>query len=270
MKSKSKTFKIFTIIILALLVFLIAAPHLVQHDPFNTDLSHRFLKPGDRDFLMGTDSVGRCIGCRVLAGGIISVFSALAVTFIVFMCGTFLGTVSGYMGGYIDAVIGKITVIFQAFPSFVLAVAIAGILGPGLINGIIALSMVYWTTYCRLSRSLVLSVKRKSYVRAAQICGAGNGRIILKYILPDVIPQLIVTAMMDIGNVILSMAGLSFIGLAAKRPTAEWGAMISESRSYFQTAPYTVILPGIAIFLTVIIFNLYGDLLRDYLKRKEF
>lgn len=265
----NKTFKVCTIAVLSVLVFIIIAPHIAKHDPFLTDLSRRFIEPGDKEFLFGTDSVGRCLGCRILSGGIISVFSALAVTAIAFFTGTVTGVVSGFIGGRTDAVIGKITVIFQAFPSFVLAVAIAGILGPGLKNGIIALALVYWTPYCRLSRSLVISRKSMSYIRAAQICGAGNCRLITKYILPDVIPQLIITAMMDIGNVILSMAGLSFIGLAARRPTAEWGAMISESRSYFQTAPYTVLMPGIAIFLIVIIFNLYGDLLRDYLKRKE-
>ncbi len=251
-----------------LLIFLLAAPEFVNHDPFETNLSLSFQPPGTEGYLLGTDSVGRCVLCRILTGGRISIFSALAVIGIVFTIGTSLGVISGYFGGKTDAVISKITVIFQAFPGFVLAVAVAGILGPGLMNGIISLSMVYWTTYCRLARSLVLNMKEAAYIQAARMCGAKKRHIILKYVMPNMISQMIITATLDIGNVTLSMAGLSFIGLGASRPTAEWGAMMSESRSYLQTAPWTIVFPGIALFIVVLIFNLLGDSIRDSMDKK--
>ena len=252
-----------------LLIFVFAAPEFVHHDPFETNLSLSLKPPGTDGYLLGTDSVGRCVFCRILTGGRISILSSFAVIGIVFSIGTTLGVLSGYLGGKTDAVIGKITVIFQAFPGFVLAVAVAGILGPGLMNGIISLSMVYWTTYCRLARSLVLKMKTAAYIQAAKMCGARTRHIILKYVVPNMISQMIITATLDIGNVILSMAGLSFIGLGAARPTAEWGAMMSESRTYLQTAPWTVVFPGIALFIAVLIFNLLGDSIRDSMDKKQ-
>lgn len=251
-----------------LLIFLLIVPQFVVHDPYETNLSLALKPPGTNGYLLGTDSVGRCMLCRILTGGRISIFSAFAVIGIVFTAGTALGVVSGYLGGKTDIVINKITVIFQAFPGFVLAVAVAGILGPGLVNGIISLSLVYWTTYCRLSRSLVLNIKEAAYIRAAKMCGAKKRHIILKYIIPNMISQMIITAALDIGNVILSMAGLSFIGLGASRPTAEWGAMMSESRTYLQTAPWTIVFPGIALFVSVLIFNMLGDAIRDFMDKK--
>ena len=157
----------------------------------------------------------------------------------------------------------KITLVFQAFPNFILAVAVAGMLGTGLKNSVLALGAVYWITYAKLSRSLVLSIIDSEYIRAAKICGAGPTAIIFKYILPNMVSPLIVTAALDVSSFILSMAGLSFLGLGPSRPTAEWGATMSEAKTFIQQAPWCIVFPGLALLVTVVIFNLLGDALRD-------
>ena len=153
--------------------------------------------------------------------------------------------------------------VFQAFPNFILAVAVAGMLGTGLKNSVLALGAVYWITYAKLSRSLVLSIRDSEYIRAAKICGAGPTAIIFKYILPNMVSPLIVTAALDVSSFILSMAGLSFLGLGPSRPTAEWGATMSEAKTFIQQAPWCIVFPGLALLVTVVIFNLLGDALRD-------
>lgn len=233
-----------------------------QHDAYKTSLSTA-LKPPCGDYWFGTDNLGRCILCRILNGAATSLYSALAVVIIVFILGLGLGIISGYVGGVVDTIIMRITLIFQAFPGFILAISVAAMLGTGLVNGIISLSVVYWTTYARLGRSLVLSLKDSTYVKAAKMCGAGKFSIMAKYIFPNVVAPVIVTAALDVGNVILSMAGLSFLGLGAARPTAEWGAMMSEARNFLQTGPWGLLFPGAALFAVVIVFNLLGDTICD-------
>ena len=255
-------------VVIVYLLFLVIAPQILNIDSNKTDLTQAFISPGAKGHPFGTDNVGRDVFARILNGGVISVYSAILTVGIVFIVGTIIGTVSGFIGGTFDNIIMKIVTVFQAFPSFVLAIAIAGILGQGLFNGILALSLVYWVTYARLSRSLVLSIKDSVFVQSARVCGADNKSIILKYMLPNMLPTLAVTAALDVGNVILSMAGLSFLGLGAARPTSEWGAMMSESRTNFQTQPWTIVFPGIALFIAVIIFNLFGDSIRDMIDKK--
>lgn len=170
---------------------------------------------------------------------------------------------SGFCGGLFDTVLMKITVIFQAFPGFILAICVAAMLGNGLKNGILLLSLVYWTIYARLGRSLVISMKGETYIKAAKMCGASNGAIMLRYVVPNVVAPVIVTATLDVSNVILSMAGLSFLGLGAERPTAEWGAMMSEARNFLQTGPWGILCPGIALFIVVFLFNRFGDIISD-------
>lgn len=265
-KKMSLPLKIVGTAVVLMILFFLIVPYFLPHDPYETSLSLAFLPPGTEGYILGTDNLGRCILCRILEGGRTTLFSSLCVVFVVFLSGTALGTVSGFTGGKVDAVISRIVTIFQAFPGFVLAVAIAGILGQGLMNGILSMALVYWTTYARLSRSLVLTLKDAAFVRSARLCGAGKIHILMKYILPELLPPMIITAAMDIGMVTLGMAGLSFIGLGAARPTAEWGAMMSESRSYLQTAPWMILFPGIALFGMVLLFNLFGDFLRDHLE----
>ena len=246
------------ILFLILIVTALEGSHWIHHAPFKPDMRHAFLKPC-LEYPLGTDNLGRCVFCRIIAGSKTSVFSALFVVIIVFALGTVLGIIAGFAGGVWENVIMKVTLIFQAFPSFILAVAIAGILGNGVINGILSLCAVYWTTYCRLARSLTVSLRNVPYIKAAKICGASRCSILFRYILPNVMPSLLVTAAMDVGSVILSMAGLSFLGLGAVRP------VMSEAKDYLQTAPWIIVFNGIALFVVVTVFNLLGDSLRDVL-----
>ncbi|WP_083479827.1 nickel transporter permease [Oxobacter pfennigii] len=256
-----------SLLVFAIIIIAIFAVHITPHDPYKTDLTQALLSPC-REFPFGTDHLGRCVFSRILSGTPLSVFSALAVVFTVATVGTVIGVISGYIGGAGDAIIMRITMIFQAFPYFLLAVAVAGMLGIGLINGMISLIAVFWTTYARLGRSLILGIKNENYIKAAKMCGAKSRHIIFKYMIPNIASPILVTAALDVSAIILSMAGLSFLGLGAQRPTAEWGAMMSEARNYLQTAPWTVIAPGMALFLVVICFNLLGDNLRGFLDRR--
>ncbi len=251
-----------------LLLFLFVAGFFLKHDPYATNLSDAFIPAGEEGYLLGTDQLGRCIACRIIAGGQQTIYSSMAVVAVVLAFGSTMGMIAGYSGGAVDSVITKITTIFQAFPGFVLAVAIAGILGPGKGNGMLALILVYWTTYARYSRSLVLNLKNNTFVRAARMCGAGRMSILIKYILPNMVPPLLVTAALDIGNVVLSMAGLSYLGLGGARPTAEWGAMMSESRRFLQTNPSLIVIPGIALFAVVFLFNICSDSARNYYDKR--
>lgn len=176
--------------------------------------------------------------------------------------------IAGYARGIFDSIIMRITTIFQAFPYFLLAVAVAGMLGVGLVNGMLSLVAVLWTSYARLARSLVLELKDEAYIKAARICGAGGASILLKYMLPNMGSPLLVKGILDISAVVLSMAGLSFLGLGAQRPTVEWGAMMSEAKDHMQTAPWVVICSGLALFVVVAGFNGVGDSLRSMVDRK--
>lgn len=235
---------------------------ILPHEPFRTNVRQALLAPGG-DFIFGTDQLGRCVACRILYGAATSLYAAVIAVVAVFIVGTAIGVIAAYAGGIVDRILMKITLIFQAFPNFILAVAVAGMLGSGLRNGILALCAVYWITYARLARSLVLGIRDSEYIRAARICGAGPVQIIVKYILPNMISPLVVTAALDVGSFILSMAGLSFLGLGPERPTAEWGATMSEARTYMQQAPWCIIFPGLALLIIVVLFNLLGDALRD-------
>ena len=214
------------IFVSVIIIVVLAGPHFVPHDPYMTSLSESFQSPSAHH-IFGTDNLGRCIFCRIIAGGRLSVFTALAVVGISVVIGTVLGLCSGYFGGAVDEVISDIITIFQAFPSFVLAIAIAGMLGQSLINGILALTAVYWITYAKMTRSLVQQIRAETYVKAAWLAGADSFSILRKHILPGVRGALVVTMALDIGSVVLSMAGLSFLGLGPVRPTAEWGAVMS-------------------------------------------
>ncbi|MCR5656993.1 MAG: ABC transporter permease [Butyrivibrio sp.] len=254
--------------VLLLLAICLFGEHFLPHDPYLVDMGNAFLPPC-RDYIFGTDNLGRCVMCRIIAGGKTSVFVALGVVFVVMILGTLIGVIAGFAGGILDNALMKVTLVFQAFPAFVLAIAIGAILGTGIIAGMIALIAVYWTTYARLSRSMILAYKNDNYIKAARLYGASPSAIVFKYVLPNTLGVMAVTAALDVGNVILSMAGLSFIGLGAARPTAEWGAVMNEASAYFQTAPWIIMFNGITLFLAVIVFNLFGDSLRDKLDSKR-
>lgn len=246
------------------ILLLLLGPYIGHHDPFETNMREAFLKPC-REYPFGTDNLGRCVLCRILAGGRTSVFAAAAVVGISSIIGIALGIMAGYFGGAADAVILDVITVFQAFPSFVLAIAIAGILGQSMVNAVMALCSIYWTTYAKLSRSMVRQIRSGDAIRAAWLNGAGYGAILTRYILPGILRMMVVTIALDIGNVVLSMAGLSFLGLGAARPTAEWGAVMSEGKDYLQKAPWIIIANGAALFAAVTVFNLFGERLSEEL-----
>lgn len=257
-------FYIMCFFLLLLFLTAILAPLLAPNDPYKTDILYQLAAPGGK-YPLGTDELGRCILSRILYGARTSLFASLIVVVIVFIFGAALGILAGYLGGWVDGLLNRITTVFQAFPRMILAIAVAGVLGIGIRNTILALCAVYWTEYARLSRSIVISLKERTFIQAAKVCGESEIGIMVRHIFPNVFPDMIVTAALDIGSIIMEISALSFLGMGIKTPMAEWGAMMSAGRQYMQTNQLLIVIPGIAIFITVIIFNLFGEKLRDRL-----
>jgi len=250
----------------AAMVFLIAlfAPYLTPYDPDAQDLSQALMAPC-QEHMMGTDRFGRDMLSRVIMGTRSSVFSVLALVEAVAASGTAIGVYCGYFGGKADTVVMRFADICLAFPGMVFAIAIAGVMGGGITNAVLALAVISWPKYARLARGQVLSMQNSTYIQAAQMSGSGPWKVILRHILPNILGAIFVTAVLDIGTMMMEIAGLSFLGLGAMPPTAEWGSMMSNGRSMIQTSPWVILAPGCAIFITVMIFNLLGDTIRDYL-----
>jgi peptide/nickel transport system permease protein len=223
------------------------------------------LRPPSFEHLLGTDKLGRDIFSRMLYGARISLLVGASVVLIGGGIGTLLGLIAGYAGGLVDEAIMRITDLFFAFPALILAMAIAGALGPSLQNALIAISAVTWPVYARLIRGQVLALKEREFVLAARALGIPEWRIVLRHILPNTLAPLLVQASFDMGGAITSVAGLSFIGFGAQPPTPEWGVMISEGRNYIATQWWLATVPASAILLVVGGFNLLGDGLRDLL-----
>lgn len=269
MKNKNELkFKMIIIILITIFLISLLAPYISPNDPYAVDLSKTLMKPS-KEFLFGTDSLGRCVFSRVLYGANRTIFSAIVVVLITFVFGTSVGIISGYMGGKIDLIIMRTVDVFLAFPGLVLAIAVAGLLGGSMINAMIAISLISWTKYARIARSKVLEIKEETFIQASRISGHNSLHIMSKHILPNILAYLIVTASLDIGTVIMEMSSLSFLGLSSPLPMPEWGAMISEGKGVIQFAPWTVIAPGIAILIVVVLFNLLGDVIRDLLDLRE-
>ena len=258
-------------LILGIIVFMCAAaPLFTQYDPVkDMVLGDMLLPPGTPGHILGTDDYGRDIFSRVIYASRISLPATLTLVAIIFVAGTILGTLAGYFGGWVDAVIMRLSDMMISFPGMVLAIAVAGIMGASIKNAVIAIAIVSWSKYARLARSLVMKIRHEDYVYAAIVTGSKTGYILRKYMLPNVIPTLVITAATDIGGMMLELAGLSFLGFGAKAPAAEWGLMLNEGRTYMQNAPWMMIYPGLAIFIVVVIFNLLGDSLRDVLDVRE-
>jgi len=245
-------------------VVAVFANQLFVYDPLAVNLSER-LEPPSTVHLFGTDQVGRDILSRVIAGYRISAVMGVEIVALGGAFGTFLGLIAGYRGGKVDEIVMRITDMFLAFPSLVLAMAISAALGPSLEHTFIAISVVWWPTYTRLIRGSVLSEKENEYVEAARAVGESEWRIIFMEIFPNVISSVIVQATLDLGKAILTAASLSFIGFGAQPPIPEWGAMVSSGRNFIANQWWVATFPGLAILLTVIGFNLLGDALRDAL-----
>jgi len=251
-------------IILMILLIAILSPSLGLQDPLRQDF--RVINRGpSTEHLFGTDQMGRDIFSRVLYGAQITLgISSLAVL-MGFSIGTLIGMIGGYYGRKIDGIVGYLTDVLLAFPGLLLAIAVVAAIGPGITGVIVATGFSSIPQFIRMTRGIVLSEKEKDYVTAARAIGESSSAIMGRYILPNCIPALVVLLTMRMGVIILIAAGLSFLGLGAQPPLPEWGAMLSEGREYLVTAPHISILPGIAIMILVLAFNLLGDGLRDAL-----
>lgn len=252
------------LIVLVLALAAIFAPVLAPHDPTAIN-PLRSLEGSSRDHFLGTDELGRDVLSRLLLGARWSLGIAALATVSVMVVGTLIGLVAGYLGGWVDGVVMRVVDSLLALPSLVLYLAIIGTLGPGIRNVFIALVAISWASYARVMRGLVLSVRERTFVRASRSLGAGNGRLMLRHILPNVISPIVVLATLQLGGTILALAALGFFGLGAQPPTPEWGTMINQGRLFLETNPGLMVYPGIAISLAVLGFNLMGDGLRDVL-----
>ena len=264
----NRSFAVSSLLVLALLALAAAAPVLSPYDPVEATMQNAYLEPS-AEHIFGTDKLGRDVFSRILYGARYSLSGVLLLVAVIFLVGTSLGIISGYYGGKVDTVIMRISDMMISFPGMVLAIAVAGIMGASIKNAVIAIAIVSWSKYARLARSLVMKIRHEDYVYAAIVTGSKTGYILRKYMLPNVIPTLVITAATDIGGMMLELAGLSFLGFGAKAPAAEWGLMLNEGRTYMQNAPWMMIYPGLAIFIVVVIFNLLGDSLRDLLDVRE-
>ena len=260
---------IFFILLAAILLLItVFAEKLAPYDPNAQDLSLSKQPPSAAHW-MGTDQYGRDVFSRVLVGAQTSIFSTLTLVAAISLFGTIVGTLCGYYDGIVDSVMMRISDVCLAFPGLVFALAIAALLGGGVSNAVLALAVISWPKYARVARSQTLALKSSDFMAAARLSGDTSRQMILRHILPNILGPILVTAMLDIGTMMMELAGLSFLGLGAQPPTAEWGNMMSGGRSMLQTYPWLVLSPGAAIFLTVVIFNLLGDTVRDYMDPKN-
>lgn len=250
------------VLVLLLTLTALLAPWLAPYDPLAPDPLHSLQAPSGAH-LFGTDATGRDIFSRVLAGAAISLRIGILAILAIMAIGVPLGLLAGSLGGRVDGVIMRVADVFLAFPTLVLALAIATTLGGGMQNVIIAVAIAGWPWYARLTRGSVLAIRHEAYIDAARLSGAGWGRIVRRHVLPNSSGPIIVQASQDMGYTILLAASLGFLGIGVKIPTPEWGAMINDGRAVFMDAWWVSIFPGVAIFVAVLAFSLLGDGLRD-------
>lgn len=251
-------------IVLALVVVAIFAPWIAPYSPTRINLRER-LQPPSGKHLFGTDDAGRDILSRVIYGSRVTLRICALVVGLTLVIGTLLGLVSGFFGGWVDELVMRVSDVFLAFPALILAMAIAAALGPSLENAIVAMVAIWWPRYARVTRGQVLSIREIDFVAAARAAGASSFRIMLRHILPNCISPVVVQATLDLGEVVLTAATLSFIGFGAQPPTPEWGAMVSVGRNFLRDYWWYTTFPGLAILITVMGFNLLGDAVRDIL-----
>ncbi len=255
------------LIVLALVVVAALAPLLAPHHPYEQDLANRLLAPGPGHWL-GTDSFGRDILSRLLYGARLTLMIVALVAVTAPVVGLLIGTVAGYLGGWTDAALMRVTDIFLAFPKLILALAFVAALGPGIENAVIAIAITSWPPYARIARAETLTVRHADFISAARLQGASSLRIILGHIMPLCVASLVVRVTLDMAGVILTAAGLGFLGLGAQPPLPEWGAMIAAGRQNVLEQWWVAAMPGFAIFIVSLGFNLLGDGLRDVLDPK--
>lgn len=251
-------------VVLLLVLAAVAGPWLTPYDPNAVDLVNR-LQPPTAAHWLGTDHLGRDILSRLIAGAGVSLGSVAVALALILTLGIVIGGTAGFIGGRTDQIIMRLTDIFLTFPTLVLALFMVGVLGTGLTNVIIAIVLSHWAWYARIVRGIVLSLKHRDFILASRLAGASRVRIFAAHLLPATLSQLLVLATLDIGHIMLHVSGLSFLGLGVTAPTAEWGVMISDARQFVWTEPLLMLWPGLALFVSVMAFNLLGDAVRDRL-----
>ena len=268
MKKAWVRFGVLSLFALIFVFFALFASVLAPFDPLESHYAD-MLKPPSTTYLFGTDQLGRDLFSRILYGGKSSLLIAFAVTAIISTVGILIGTLAGFTVGFFDNVLMRFSDMLMAFPGYIFTIALVSFIGIGLPNMILAMSLTGWTYYARISRSLVLSVKNNVYIEQARLGGAYRTRILLVYIIPNVLPSLLVNIFQDIGGKLLTISGLSLLGLGSPPPTPEWGFMLSEGKNYMYSAPWMLIFPGLVILVSVVIFNLLGDCIQDLMNPKE-
>jgi peptide/nickel transport system permease protein len=251
------------VILVLLIIFATIGPSLAPHDPLRQVLSDRLLPPGSPSHWFGTDQLGRDILSRLIFGSRLTLSIAILVVVLVVPIGLAVGTTAGFCGGFVDTVLMRLTDIALAFPKIVLALAFAAALGPGVINAVVAISITAWPPYARLARAETLRLVQADFIHVARLQGASSMRILLRYIVPLCSSSVIVRATLDMAGIILTVAGLGFLGLGAQPPSPEWGFMVASGRGVLLDAWWVATIPGIAILLVSLAFNLLGDGLRD-------
>lgn len=268
-KLKNKKFVvIWGILLCGLLLAALFPGVFASHNPEKANLASKFL-PAGGEYLLGTDHMGRCIICRLIYGARTSLFVAGAVVVLTALAGTTVGMFGGYYGGKVDTILMRIVDVFLGFPSFLFTLAFVGMFGGGTRNLILVLSAFGWMHYARVVRSEILVLREKEFIQAEKGMGAGNLYIMMRHILPNIIASVLVIMTMEAGSIILSVSGLSFLGIGVQPPTPEWGYMLNDAKTYLSTQPELMFYPGIAIMITIIIFNFFGDSLRDAMDVKS-
>ncbi|MFT0173209.1 nickel transporter permease [Paraburkholderia mimosarum] len=250
-------------ILVLLTIVAVVGPWIAPHDPLRQVLSDRLLPPGSASHWLGTDQLGRDILSRIIYGSRLTLSIAILVVVVVVPIGLLIGTTAGFFGGWVDNVLMRVTDIALAFPKIVLALAFAAALGPGVFNAVIAISITAWPAYARLARAETLRLVQADFIHVARLQGASNLRILLRYIVPLCSSSVIVRATLDMAGIILTVAGLGFLGLGAQPPSPEWGFMVASGRNVLLDAWWVATIPGFAILLVSLAFNLLGDGLRD-------
>ena len=248
--------------------FALFASFFATYDPLETHYDSMLAAPSSK-FLFGTDQLGRDIFSRILYGGKTSLLIAFMDTGIVAAVGIFIGTAAGFIGGAFDAVLMRLCDMLLAFPGSIFTIALVSFIGTGIPNLILAMSITSWTGFARISRSLVLSVKNNTFIEQARLGGASNWKILMVYIIPNVLPSLLVNIFQNIGSKLLTISGLSLLGLGSPPPTPEWGFMLSEGKNFFYQAPWMLEFPGLVILINVVIFNLLSDSIQELMNPKE-
>jgi peptide/nickel transport system permease protein len=257
------------VIVTILLLVAAFAPWIAPHDPFVQDLGNRLKPPLSPSHLLGTDDFGRDILSRIIYGSRITLYIIALVAVTAPVLGLLIGTVAGYFGGWADAVLMRVTDIFLAFPRLILALALVAVLGPGIENAVLAIALTAWPPYARVARAETLTIRSSDYISAVRLQGASAPRIILGHVVPMCLPSVIIRVTLDMAGVILIAAGLGFLGLGVQPPQPEWGLMISSGRKFLFEQWWVATMPGLAIFIVSLGFNLLGDGLRDVLDPKS-